>query len=128
MEEKLNLIQTWLSMADEKIIVAQEMYEAAHFDDAVSRAYYGMFYAAKAALQSIDIEAKSHGGVLNQFSVHFIKTGKIDRECGRMLASAMQERQVSDYSPLLTMSQANAEGVISDARIFVAKVKEMLLG
>ncbi len=103
------------------------MCELAHFDDAVSRAYYGMFYAAKAALISIDIDAKSHGGVLNQFSSHFIITGKMDRECGRMLASAMQERQVSDYSPLLTMSQANAERIISEAKIFVARVKKMLM-
>ena len=60
MEEKLETIRTWLALADEKIVVAQKLLELDYFDDAISRAYYGMFYAAKAALMSIDVDTKTH--------------------------------------------------------------------
>jgi hypothetical protein len=53
MEEKLTTIRAWLTLADEKIEVAQKLLDLGYFDDAASRAYYGMFYAAKAALLSI---------------------------------------------------------------------------
>jgi uncharacterized protein (UPF0332 family) len=74
MEEKLATIRAWLSLADEKIEVAHKLFELGYFDDATSRAYYGMFYAAKAILLSVDVDTRSHTGVLNQFSQQFIKT------------------------------------------------------
>jgi uncharacterized protein (UPF0332 family) len=92
MEEKLETIRAWMSLADEKIVVAQRLADLGYFDDAVSRAYYGMFYAAKAALVSIDVDTKSHTGVLSQFNQHSVKTGQIDKKYGRMLALVMQAR------------------------------------
>lgn len=41
--------------------VAQKLFELGYFDDATSRAYYGMFYAAKAVLLSADVDTRSHG-------------------------------------------------------------------
>ena len=99
MDQKLKLVQHWLTLAEEKLEVAQELFDLGYFDDATSRAYYGMFYAAKAALLSIGIDTKSHAGVLNQFSQHFIKTQKLDKRYGRMLALVMQARETSDYNP-----------------------------
>lgn len=119
-------MRAWIEQADQKIVVAQKLLNLGYYDDATSRAYYGMFYAAKAALLSIDIDTKTHAGVLNQFSQHFIKTGQIDKSFGRMLALVMQARETSDYSPEIDVSQANAEAIMEDARTFVAQVKASL--
>ncbi len=128
MEEKLEMIRGWIALADEKIEVAQKLLDLSYYDDATSRAYYAMFYAAKAALLSIDINAKSHAGVLNQFSQHFIKSGQIDKQYGRILALARHAREVSDYSPHMSASQVNAEEIIADATAFVEKIREILRG
>jgi uncharacterized protein (UPF0332 family) len=69
MEEKLKMMRAWIEQADQKIVVAQELLDLGYYDDATSRAYYGMFYAAKAALLSIDIDTKTHAGVLNQLNI-----------------------------------------------------------
>ncbi len=113
-------------MADQKLEVAEMLFEAGYFDDAISRAYYGMFYAAKAALLSIDIEVKSHAGVVNQFGLYFVKTGKIGREYNRMLSTAMQMRETSDYSLQVTSTQAHAASIIADLKLFIQKIKEVL--
>ena len=126
MEEKLKMIRAWIEQADQKIVVAQKLLDLDYYDDATSRAYYGMFYAAKAALLSVDVDTKSHAGVLNQFSQQFIKTGQIDKSFGRMLALVMQARETSDYSPEITVSQANAEAILDDAQAFVTQVKVFL--
>ena len=39
MEEKLEVIQVWLALAEEKLEVARELLELSRFDDAVSKAY-----------------------------------------------------------------------------------------
>jgi uncharacterized protein (UPF0332 family) len=126
MDEKLKTIEAWIALADEKLIVAQKLFDLGYFDDATSRAYYGMFYAAKAALLSINVDTKSHAGVLNQFSQHFIKTGQIEKRYGRMLALVMQARETSDYSPDLSMSPENAKAIIADAHIFIVNIKTFL--
>jgi uncharacterized protein (UPF0332 family) len=44
----LNSPQTWLQLANVKLGHAQKIFDIGLFDDAISRAYYAMFYAAKA--------------------------------------------------------------------------------
>jgi len=43
MEEKSELIQVWLALAEEKLEVTHELVDLSRFDDAVSKAYYVMF-------------------------------------------------------------------------------------
>jgi uncharacterized protein (UPF0332 family) len=127
MEEKRATVVGWLTMADQKLEVAEMLFEAGYFDDAISRAYYGMFYATKAALLSIDIEVKSHAGLVNQFALHFVKTGKVEREYNRMLSTAMQMREMSDYSLQVTSTEAHAAGIIADLKLFIQKIKQILV-
>ncbi len=126
MAEKQETIKGWLIRSNQKLEVAEMLFASGYFDDAISRAYYGMFYAAKAALLSINVEVKSHAGVVNQFGLHFVKTGKIDREYNRMLSTAMQMREMSDYSLQVTSTQAHAAGIITDLKLFIEKIQEVL--
>jgi uncharacterized protein (UPF0332 family) len=72
------------------------------------------------------VETKSHAGVLNQFSQHFVKSGQLDKKYGRMLALVMQIRETSDYSPEISVSCENAAAIIADAQAFVVGVKKFL--
>lgn len=126
MEQKRELIQAYLTLADEKLMIARELMVAAHYDDAVSRAYYAMFYAAKAVLLTIDQEPHSHSGVVAQFSQHFVKTNQVERRYGRILSRAMQAREISDYNPMRRSRLPEAEQTIADAAAFLAKMKELL--
>jgi uncharacterized protein (UPF0332 family) len=126
MAEKQELTQAYLTLAVEKLIVARELLAAAHFDDAISRAYYAMFYSAKAALLTVGSDPRSHSGVVAQFSQHFVKTGKIDRQYNRILSQAMQAREASDYDPVIRSSLSEAKQTIADAEDFLVKVKELL--
>jgi len=125
-KEKLSVIEDWMRLAKQKLAVAQEMIKLSYFDDAISRAYYAMLYAAKALLLSIDVDAKSHSGVLNQFGKHFIKTGKLDKQYSRMFALALRAREVSDYAGGIDASYSEAEAVFIDAKAFVARIREFL--
>ncbi len=126
MDEKQKVTQTWLALAEEKLQVARELVGLSHFDDAVSRAYYAMFYAAKAALLTIGLDPHSHSGVISQFSQHFVVTRQVEKEFGRILAQAMQARQTSDYSPMVRASKHDAQQTIADAEMFLEKIKEIL--
>lgn len=69
-------------------------------DGAVSRAYYAMFDAAKAALESIDptlAEAKSQDAIIARFGEYVVLGRGLDRDLGRALNSGQDLRHVADY-------------------------------
>ena len=126
MEEKLELIQIWMDLAGEKLEVARELLDLSRFDDTVSKAYYVMFYSAKAALLAIDVDLRRHSGVVSQFGQRFVKTGYADERYSRILARAMQAREASDYDPRTRASRQDAEQAIADAEAFLEKAREIL--
>ncbi len=67
------------------------------FESAVSRAYYAMFYMAKALLFTVGNNAHTHQGVISQFSKQFILTGVFKKKHGSILAKTLQKRQNGNF-------------------------------
>lgn len=51
-----------------------------------NRLYYAAYYVVSALLIANKIPAHSHEGNITQFGLHFVKTGKVDREDGKLLS------------------------------------------
>jgi len=68
-------IRTLIDQANERITSAELLQKNGNFRDAVSRAYYAFFDAARAALLTKGMVAKTHKGVNILFEQHFIKPG-----------------------------------------------------
>lgn len=126
MAKESKLIRAFLERAAESLASARLLLNSSFYDDAVSRAYYAMYYAAKAALESIGVETRSHAGVINQFGLHFITKGQLDSQYGSMLTQAFQARHSSDYDVQVNTRPVVAESVVANAEQFVAKIKELL--
>lgn len=56
---------------------AKVLAENGFWNSAVNRLYYAVFYAVNALLVQNEIHASSHSGTRSQFSLFFIKTGKL---------------------------------------------------
>ena len=101
---------------------ARILIEAGRSNGAVSRAYYAMFYAARAALRSIDPEldhAKTHATVLRRFSRHAVLEKGVDADLGRLLRQAYEVRQDADYDgPGISIEQARR--IVANADRFIA--------
>jgi uncharacterized protein (UPF0332 family) len=74
-------------------VSAQRLLEDNDNDGACNRAYYAMFDAARAALIAskapVPAEiAKTHSGLISDFSLHLVKTGLFPVELGRALNKA----------------------------------------
>ena len=90
-----------------RIESAQNTYEAAKvlaqngfWNSAVNRLYYSVFYAVNALLVRNEVYVQTHSGMRNQFSKLFIKTGKLDKKYGKLLAQLYDWRQKGDYENL----------------------------
>ena len=112
---------------------ARILLEAGSPQGAISRAYYSMFHAARAALRAIDPElnrAKTHATVLRRFSRHVIVEQRQAAELGRQLRTAFELRQFADYDgPDVSMAQAriaveNAETFLDELIVFIGTRSE----
>jgi len=59
--------QLWLQVAEVKLENARRIFNLGLYDDAISRLYYAMFYAAKAALLSEGLDLRKHSASVAKF-------------------------------------------------------------
>ncbi len=86
---------------------------------AAARAYYAMFYAAEALLQSKGLSFSKHSAVHAAYAVQFTVTGVLPAHLHRYLLEAQEARHFGDYDFGPEMSLREAEMQIARAEEFV---------
>jgi hypothetical protein len=119
-------LDSHLRKADEKLAIAAKLIEWGGYDDAVSRAYYSVFHAAKAMLACQGFEADTHTGVKTLFHLHFVKSKRIEAKFGRYLTNLKDDREEGDYDVVSTVDEEVARNALQEATEFVAEAKRFL--
>ena len=120
------IINLALTSAKKRIESSQKLLEIGNFSDSVSRAYYAVLDAARAALMTQGEMPKSHAGTIMKFNQHFIKTDKIDKKFGPLISKLEKARTEADYQFGVEFTKEEAKGVLETAEEFVAEVKKVL--
>jgi uncharacterized protein (UPF0332 family) len=115
------MIRARKALGAAKILLSTHLYE-----DAVSRAYYSVLHAAKAALCKIGVEPESHRAVRAMFSLHLVKTGKIEKEFATILTAEYEDREMGDYDIDIDIESERAEKRVQDAEAFIVRVEQFL--
>lgn len=112
-----------LKRAEAALTSAQILLTSGQLADAVSRAYYACFHAARALLLTDGTESKSHGGVDRLLQRDFVATGKLDARLGRTFSALQKFRHDADYVAefvfaleTVTIDVASAEGFVGAIR------------
>jgi uncharacterized protein (UPF0332 family) len=95
----------------------------------VNRAYYAMFYAARAALEhrGIEITSSKHGTLVRRFGQHLVKPGLLPPELGSSLNEMLELRHEADYGSRV-VPPLDAEHAASVAETFVNAVELLIRG
>ena len=94
--------------------------------DAISRAYYAVMHAAKAALEIRDVNADSHQGVRNQFGLHIVRLGLIEPVWGAEIGRLNTLRIVADYNAMSMITESDARDAYGSAEAFMNRVRTLL--
>jgi uncharacterized protein (UPF0332 family) len=125
-EGNLDESREWLRMAREALNAARLLLDQDFLRDSVSRSYYAMFYASKAAVVSEGLEANRHSAVISAFGLRFVKSGRIPADLHRSLRTAFDERQLADYTIDWQVSREATNARWVEAERFVDAVAAML--
>lgn len=113
--------------AAESLGAAEALLRESYDTDAVSRAYYAIMHASKAALFVHDVETKSHAGTKRMFGFHLVRTGEIEPEWSDCLAEGLDDRLVADYDVHIRFSAEEAAQECERARKFLGRIWKYLL-
>lgn len=94
----------------------------------VNRAYYAMFYAALALLETTGKLSSKHTGVISLFDTEFVLKGVFPKDLSKDFHRAFQLRQLSDYLGSSACSREKASETLQKAVRFVEAVAAYLEG
>jgi uncharacterized protein (UPF0332 family) len=121
-----DISQKELIRAKKALLAAKTLLENQLYEDCVSRAYYAVLHAAKAALATKDIEPESHNAVKRMFGLNLIKTGEIEKDFAKILTAEQEDRAIGDYNIYIEIEQDRALKRVRDAEKFVERIEKYL--
>lgn len=116
-----------MGQARDRLADAQAILETAHPAVVVSAAYYGMLYAARAALSERGEFAKTHSGTWTLFSQVFVAPGEFDQSLSALARRAKDAREQGDYEAAPPTAEEAAEYVDGTVK-FIAEIDRILTG
>jgi len=102
---------------------ARVLAEKGYWNSAVNRLYYALFYAVNALLVINKIETKSHTATRSQFSLHFIKTGILDKKYGRLLSELYDWRQKGDYENVFDFDEDSVKPLFDPVEEMINRIE-----
>ena len=120
------LSQKELNRAGKALLAAKTLLENQLYEDCVSRAYYAVLHAAKAALVTTGVEPESHSAVRRLFGLHLVKTGKIEKDFAKIITAEQEDREIGDYDIHIEIEQDTAQKRVRDAERFLQRITQYL--
>lgn len=125
----IDIIKRMLVKARKKLATARTNFNNDQYDDAISRAYYGVFHAISSVLLSKGLHFSSHGQTIGEFNREFIKTKEFPSTFSDILKKLFRERQIGDYdiesyldSDIAKEDLEEAENIINACEVYLAKI------
>lgn len=120
------LSQYRLERSQAMLLSAKRDFEAQDYTSANNRAYYCIFHAMRAVLALDSVDFKKHSAVIARFGQDYLKTDRIDRSFGTLIATASLIRNRSDYEDFYICSIEETEQLLNGAGQLMNAVKAFL--
>ncbi|VEN74254.1 conserved hypothetical protein [Candidatus Desulfarcum epimagneticum] len=107
---------------DEAVLMKNE----SHWNTCANRLYYACFYAALALLEKHKLSSSKHSGVKSFFNRHFVKTGKISKEHGKLYNSLFDSRHEGDYMDFVYFDAETVEPWFPKVKDFISTISNIV--
>lgn len=123
-----DLIRYRLEQDTDTIEVVDLLIKNDKLSSAINRIYYGMFYSLLALALKFNFETSKHQQLIGWFNKEFIRTGLIEKEFGRILRDAFENRTSGDYDSFVLFDQAEVVLLFTEMQLFIKKIEDFIKG
>ncbi|MBS1486690.1 MAG: HEPN domain-containing protein [Bacteroidetes bacterium] len=107
--------------ADAKLLAQNERWNAC-----VNRLYYSIYYIVSALALKENIITQTYSGLKSQFNLHFVKTGKVSIEFGKLYSDLFDSRQKGDYGDMYDFDKEAIDELITPVGNFIKTIKQLI--
>ena len=125
-EERKTLVELELKKARETYEEIGILTAANRWSGAANRLYYAVFHAISALLINDGFQVNSHKGSHAAFSLHYIKTGRLSIEYGRLYNQLQTMREESDYNCVYDVEPEELLSRIEPAKRLIDKIEQLV--
>ncbi|MEM6317083.1 MAG: HEPN domain-containing protein [Bacteroidota bacterium] len=109
------------AFADGRILALEK-----RWDSTANRMYYACFYAISAYLAKREIRATTHSGVKTAFNKELVKTGRVDREDGKLFNQLFGMRQEADYEDFYSVEKEDIQPLIPKIKLLIEEIEGII--
>jgi uncharacterized protein (UPF0332 family) len=124
-QERKELVGYRLTKAKDTLQEIDILIENKLWNTAINRLYYACYFAVSGLLLKHKINAQTHAGVRQMLGLHFIKTGIIPNELGKLYSNLFSMRQSSDYDDFITFEKDDVLINLSPTKELIQKIEEL---
>ena len=122
-EQARSLSQYRLNKAKNLLTQAELMLTNLQYDGSINRSYYAIFNAVRAVLALVRVDSRSHQGVISYFDRYFVKPGVFEKKFSKIVHSAFDTRQDTDYEDFYVPSESDAQEQYDNATRFIREIE-----
>ncbi len=125
-EERTTLVRFQFEKARNTMHEAEALISSNFWNGAANRLYYSIFHAVSALLIHDKHQVNTHQGSHALFGLHYIKTGKIPAEYGRLYSQLQTIRDESDYNCLYDVNPDDLKEKLEPAKQLLDIIETMI--
>jgi uncharacterized protein (UPF0332 family) len=125
-DERDALVSYRIQKANDTLEEAEGISSLGYWNAVANRLYYACYYATSALLIKNSFQAQTHRGVITLLGMHFIKTGKISENSGKLFSRLFELRQTGDYDDLFDLSEEDVQPLLKPAKEYIKEISNLL--
>ncbi len=118
---KYRLDKAWKTFEDARLLA-----NTRSWDSSMNRLYYACFYSVLALFAKHNLNTQTHSGVKTQLSLHFVKSGLLDKELGMLYGDLFDLRQRGDYGDFFDFKEKDIIPIIPKVEEFLKKIDTLI--
>ena len=118
---KYRLERAWDTLEDAQILAEREKWNST-----INRLYYAAYYSVMALLLNKGLKPTTHNGAKSNFTQHFIKTGELPKEFGKIYSQLFTWRQKGDYDDLFDFDNNKVEPYFEPVKALIENIEKKI--
>jgi len=109
------------TLKEADLLIQNEFWNAS-----INRIYYACYYAVSALLLKSNIDSNSHKERRQMVGFHFIQTGLVSKEDGRLFSDLFDRRQTGDYDDFVFYEEETVKIFFHEAEGFILRIISLI--
>lgn len=127
-QERAAILTFRIEKARNTLEEAKGISQLEYWNAVANRLYYSCYYITGALLIANNYTAHTHSGVIHLLGMHFIKTGVVSKDAGKLYSKLYELRQTGDYDDMFTLTREDIMPLISPAENYIFELERLISG